>query len=319
MGYSEFPHSDYEHEEMHEFIALYKGLLGKYSGTLDMIENLTNRLDEYEANIDAKWNQLISVTVPAEIEKAIRKEMEDYNRELLRITNSISELRNSVTELSELLDDRFNNLLNELDVLDNKIITEVRILSDRIDGLVVKIDSDITMLSSYVKDEDDKIKAAMIVRDTAVEARSNAYTDSKISELKTLIDKIEIESNILAIKWLWNYATTYGGYNSIEWYNDSTITAEMWHNEKFSALDWHVKGKEIWGWFLRKYSFMYSPVTGHYEDVRKVIYDLCNIVKPNPITAEEYENLQITGEKYENKQVSGFEYDWNGGAISWDT
>lgn len=319
MGYSEFPHSDYDHAEMHEFIALYKELLGKYSGTLQMIENLTKRLDDYEANLNDKWNQLVTVFVPAEIKKALDKEMAKYEQELLQINNSIVALRNSVTELSTRIDGNYNDLLGEMNNLNGKIDREVRILSNRIDGLKTMFDADIAMLSAHVKEEDDKIKADMIVRDTAVEAKSKQYTDSKISELKTLIDKIEIESNLFAIKWLWDYATTYGGYNALEWYNDSTITAEMWHKRKFTALDWHVRGKELWGWFLRKYSYMYSPVTGHYEDVRKVVYDLCNIVKPNPLTAEEYEQLQITAAQYENKQITGFEYDWNGGNISWDT
>lgn len=319
MGYSEFPHSDYDHAEMHEFIALYKELLSKYSGTLQMIENLTTRLDNYETTIDAKWNQLVTVTVPAEIKRALDNAMGHYEEELRDIERSLTALNMKNIELNNKVDKNYDDLLGEMNNLNSKINNEVRLLSNRIDGIIVRFDSDIAMLSSHVKEENDKIKADMIVRDTAVEAKSKQYTDSKISELKTLIDKIEIESNLFAIKWLWDYATTYGGYNALEWYNDSTITAKMWHERKFSALDWHVRGKELWGWFLRKYSYMYSPVTGHYEDVRKVVYDLYNVVKPNPLTAGEYEKLQITASQYENKQITGFEYDWNGGNISWDT
>ncbi len=319
MGYSEFPHSDYDHAEMHEFIALYKELLSKYSGTLQMIENLTTRLDNYETTIDAKWNQLVTVTVPAEIKRALDNAMGHYEEELRDIERSLTALNMKNIELNNKVDKNYDDLLGEMNNLNSKINNEVRLLSNRIDGIIVRFDADIAMLSSHVKEENDKIKADMIVRDTAVEAKSKQYTDSKISELKTLIDKIEIESNLFAIKWLWDYATTYGGYNALEWYNDSTITAKMWHERKFSALDWHVRGKELWGWFLRKYSYMYSPVTGHYEDVRKVVYDLYNVVKPNPLTAGEYEKLQITASQYENKQITGFEYDWNGGNISWDT
>lgn len=57
--------------------------------------------------------------------------------------------------------------------------------------------------------------------------------------------------------------------------------------------------------------YMHDPFTGNYVFYQNVIYELYNLHRNNPITAQEYDNLQLTAEVYDSKEITTFNYDDN--------
>lgn len=311
MGYSEFPSTNYNADDMSEFICVYKKLLGNYEGTLKKISDLTVRLNNYEKNMDAYLYELRYTYVPNAVKDALTKEMVQYQNELNAIRQSISTLSSTVEQLSIREDQRFAELTTSIAQLDNKMQLQVVQLQKQIENVQNQLMKTIQDTATTINGRIDRLQAEMIVRDTATLDQAKAYTDSKISDVMHIIDQIKVEIDKASIRWLWDHAVNFGGYTAQQWYEDVTITADMWHDKEFSCIDWYIRGREVFHWWDRR-NMMFSPVTGKWVDIRQAIYEICNVLKPAGITAQEYEELQITAQEYEKLQITGFEYDWYG-------
>ena len=64
---------------------------------------------------------------------------------------------------------------------------------------------------------------------------------------------------------------------------------------------------------LMNYLYMYSPITGQYEDVRVVVQEIISYYHGDEIlTASEYDALDLTATAYDNYQLTAQEYDLQG-------
>lgn len=311
MGYSEFPSTNYNADDMSEFICIYKKLMNNYAGTLDKISALTKRLDDYEKNMDAYLLELRTKYVPQAVQQALTTEMQKYQKELTDIKNSISGLSLTVELLDGKVDKNFNTLQTQITDLGSYIDSEIGRLQVSIMNVQNKLEQRISNEVNTINGRIDREHAEMIVRDTATLDSAKTYTDSKISDIMAIINQIKIEIDKASIKWLWDNAVNFGGYTSLQWYQDVTITAKDWHDTEFTCVDWYIRGREVFHWWDRR-NMMFSPVTGKWVDIRQAIYEICNVLKPAGITAEEYENLQITAKEYDDLMLTGFDYDWYG-------
>ena len=147
---------------------------------------------------------------------------------------------------------------------------------------------------------------------------SKDYTDNKIlalyNNLSKAIEDIAVASGHKAIKWLWQYGCCAGGLNAFEWYMMTPVTAEEWSNLKFTCRQWYTTGRRIFKHYNPEHH-MFSPVTGKYSHIKKVIYELGDVIKKDAITASEYDELSITAAQYAQEKLSAYEYDWNGKEI----
>lgn len=50
---------------------------------------------------------------------------------------------------------------------------------------------------------------------------------------------------------------------------------------------------------------------GKYENIKNVINDLANLHKQNPITAREFDDIELTSEQFDNKELSAYNFDFN--------
>lgn len=320
MAYGEFPYADYSSIDMSEFIKMYKELRDTYQGTLDKINVVNKRLDEYEASMDSKAAQAVANAMVA-----YQAELAHIKTDITNLNTSILNLRNYTDAQDEKLqvniDRNYSALVDLIDtekeLMIERLNTSLQVVNTRIDRLSDKVDANklefldmIELQNLRIETINDKTYAEMIVRDTATLAKAEDYTDSLVDSLQKQIDDIERVTDGEALKWLWDNGCNFGGYNAYQWYMDTSITAEEWHNRKFTAVDWYVRGREVFHYFDRR-NFMFSPISVKRVPVQYCILELANLLK-NGLTAEEYEKLQITAQEYDIKKIPAFDYDWEG-------
>lgn len=330
MGYSEYPHFYSEDDDMHEFIHMYRELVDKYSGTLESIRALDVRLTQYQNDMNARIANLIDVVIPEKVSSAVELEMRQYEAELSTIRENIETLETELSTLNTKVDNndiKVRALIQaEVTALEDKILelreevlqeleSAIESVNDKISGVNGRIDS----LSELMEAEDSRIEskidhfiANFEIHEEATLIRAKAYTDERCDELKDMINELQPVTAKKRCKWLWDYGCNFGGYNVMQWYNDTSIGVQKWHDTKFSWIDWYVRGREIWSFFDRC-RFMFSPVSGRFVNVRTVVLELITIIKgKRALTAQEYEDLALSAGEYDSMNISGFDYDWNG-------
>lgn len=330
MGFTdfpEFPHSTYYENDMGEFIRLYKELLNAYSGTLEQINAVSKRLDDYMNTMNSRVADAIaSAMVPYRAEIAnIKENIDGVNRRIGELKLYVDEHDESLrTTFIRLISQSEETLTQRIDIevttLQRNIDNAILALNKRIDDLSTKVDADKLELLDMIETQNiridhinEKTYADMIVRDTATLAKANDYTDLEIAQVVQRISDIEQSIDTTSLKWLWDNGCNFGGYDAMQWYMDSEVTAEEWQKRHFTCVDWYVRGREVFHWFDRR-KFMFSPISGRRLPVQKIILEICGLLK-NALTAEQYEALQITAKDYDDKDITAFQYDWNGKEI----
>lgn len=318
--YSEFPHSDYDRRDMSELICMVEKLRNNYAGTLTEINNVRKRLDEYEANMNKKAEQAVAnamVQYNARIDRLV-EDITRIERAANDLRNYVDEQDNTITALLRVQIDNVNaTIANEISLVKSIINNQVEEINNRLERLDKKICCVRTELLTKIEMQNNRIDhinestyADMIVRDTATLKKANDYTNTEIDRLQKAIDDLKLSTDTESIRWLWDNACNFGGYNAYQWYMDTSITAQEWSDTKFTALDWYIRGRELFHWFDRR-TFMFSPVSGRRLPVQIVLYELANVLK-EALTGSEYEKLLITAGQYDSKKLTGYQYDWYG-------
>lgn len=351
MSYSEFPHTNYSDHDHVELILLYKKLVAEYEGTLEEITEVSNRLDKYEADMDARILNIENVIVPQAVNRAVQDAMYSYQQEVNtrfnNMNNRLSTIENMYdsiqVDLQELNDsftaqlsavrqellgkvsdlqaqiNNFNNqvtnLAKKIDEFEKNTISEMDLFKEQVmkenDSFIEEVNKEVTKFEENIDNWLKVLRADYTLRDDEVLSSANKYTDVKVSALHTLIESLNLASNEKEVRWVWQYGCCFGGYNAIQWYNEAPITCEDWNKSGITCVDWYVRGREVFGWFDRR-KFMFSPVSGRYVDVRVALLELASALKINGLTAGDYEKLGFTAEEYDSFQKTAGEYDWNG-------
>lgn len=357
MSYSEFPHTHYSSDDNRELIVLYKQLLDAYDGTLKEIEAVSKRLDQYENDMNARIQHIENVTVPNAVNRAVQEAMyayqQDVNNRFNELTIRLSTVENMYDSLQSELYTEISGVQNDIDALREEMILRDEALQSQINNFNQQVETisqqmeqfkhDVRDEISYFEDNmklsfnvylnemkasqetfenavRDMLKLQMddtISRDYEMLMDSKKYTDMKVSALHTLIETLDLTSNMKCIKWVWQYGCNFGGYNAIQWYNETPITCELWNKIHINCVDWYVRGREVFHWFDRR-RFMFSPVSGKYVDVQTALLELATALKINGLTAEEYDNLGFTAQEYDVFRETAGDYDWNGRELATD-
>ena len=142
-----------------------------------------------------------------------------------------------------------------------------------------------------------------------ITAEDNAYTDTQITTLRSYTDN-EI--------------------TSLRSYTDNQITSV---NNNISDLKIYVDNQDVFYDDLAKvyadhavvvanqytddkvinYTYMISPITGEYEDIRDVINEMIDYFHSDKsLTAAEYDALDLTASAYDAYALTAFDYDFYG-------
>lgn len=100
----------------------------------------------------------------------------------------------------------------------------------------------------------------------------------------------------------------YFGITALE-FDSLGLTVDEFDNKELTARNFDLYGKnEILVDFNRN---MFSPFTGEITPLSVVINQLANFHK-EPITAQQFDELQLTTENFDNKNLSAYQFDWEG-------
>lgn len=136
------------------------------------------------------------------------------------------------------------------------------------------------MITESIETYDTMIRVVIAQAEDSAVNRSKSYTDAQAEILRQLI--------ILTSEQTLEAAKSY----SIELYNQ---------------MKDYVDSK------LVEYNYMYSPITGQYEDVRDVVTEIVNeFHRVDALTATEYDVLDLTATAYDSYQLTADQYDFSG-------
>ena len=322
MSYAEFPHTNYEDTDFHELIELYKKVHDEYSGTLEQINTVSNKLDNYQSSMNA--------VIREQVDTATKSAMATYTS---TIESTLTQIRTSINNLNNQLDRYVDSLQVAVEKLNENLSTETidrksgdSLLSEQINNLanrVNSISSDIAMQiaseHSYLEKELDSIRKEvdLIVTESFTHAisESTMYTAQQINaldyKLSEKIREIAEASGHKAIKWVWQYGCYHGGFSAIQWYYLTEISADEWNETSINCIEWYVEAKEIFTKFDNR-NKMFSPVSGRWVDVKVALMELAVALNINAMTAEEYESLGLTADEYDRFFITAQQYDWAG-------
>lgn len=303
MSYSEFPHWDENAKhDLKEMICLYNSLVDKYAGTLEQINAVNNRLDEYIANQDAAFARWKSEMLTAVDE---------------RVRQDIIPLTNRIAEVERKFDALVATTASQIDDVKNYIDAELGRFEIRVSTVETKTNTAITQVNGLRVDMNRQFANEAVARDAAIDAKATEirnWTIGLIEQLNTRIDNIECASNVATIEWLWNNAIGCCGMSCIEWYNYQTFTCESWNITGITCLEWYIDGAKITR-YVDYCDKMLSPISGNLLPKYKVIIELARLIRPCGITAEEYDRKQIRAGDYDSKFISAYKYDMCGKEI----
>lgn len=131
-----------------------------------------------------------------------------------------------------------------------------------------------------------------------ITAEDKAYTDSQISMTKTYTDNqiTSVNNNINNLKVYVDNQDVFYDDLAKTYADHAVVVANQYTDEK-----------------VVNYTYMISPITGEYEDVRDVVKEMIEYFHSNnSLTAAEYDALDLTAAAYDAYDLSAFDYDFNG-------
>lgn len=147
------------------------------------------------------------------------------------------------------------------------------------------------MISAAISSNNEILYARMVDLKNEITADYKAYVDSAIVSLKQ-----SLENQIAQLKiYVDNQDVYYFGLTKA--YSDNILVQSKAYTDS-QVLD---------------YTMMINPITGVYEDVRKVVNDIVSYFHTeNSLTAGEYDALDLTAGDYDNYELTAYDYDFNG-------
>lgn len=131
-----------------------------------------------------------------------------------------------------------------------------------------------------------------------ITAEDKAYTDSQITSLKSYTDNqiTSVNNNISDLKIYVDTQDVHYDELAKTYADHAVVVANQYTDEK-----------------VVNYTYMISPITGEYEDVRDVVEEMINCFhSDNSLTAAEYDALDLTATAYDAYDLTAFDYDFNG-------
>lgn len=309
MSYSEFPHTNYNDTDHHELILLYRRLVDSYEGTLQQITEVRNRLDAYQNSMTQHINE--------EVDARVKSSMQSFGS---TIESDLNSIRTSIANLNNKADNYYETLNTLIERLREDVGSDVKELHQYDEQLLAQINSlNGTIVSNHndllrrIQSLDETLRT--VIADTAANTLADAtlYTVKQVTaldhKLSAQIEEIEKASGHKAIRWLWQYGCYHGGFNALQWYYLTPISAECWSHYSVTCVEWYVEAKDIFHRFDNR-NRMFSPVSGRFVDVKVALMELAVTLNVNNMTAKEYDSLGLTADEYDRFFITAQEYDW---------
>lgn len=288
MAYAEFPNINYDQLDYHELIGLYVEVRDKYEGTLKEIQDLSDRLTAYEADVDSR----IAGSVENSMLQYRQIVYDDINRRFATIEQTVNNrLTAQDNRIHEFIEETTINICNFIGHIESDMDTFKREVNN-------KILMDFDTMMNFLEDVEGNFQNR--------QDEFEEYVQGHIDNIRETLPQ-EIDS----IRYLWHHILKQGGMSALDWYHYTPFTAEDWNNSKITAEQWYTNSRRKLHWD-KQIQKMFSPVSGDLTTVQVIIAELCAALRINGVTAAEYDAMKITADEFDRLFKTAGEYDWSG-------
>lgn len=222
--------------------------------------------------------------------------------------NEVIELYNDMTDtFKELVDQKiaeFKIYVDEQNALQDQNLEDFKNeTAENFQSVYTRIQTEVNNLYAYINNMDNTLRIwvageIQALKDYVEEAiLGQIYIYDPTVGYKNPLDVV-INHVYDALRY---YGITCYEYDSAKWtaqqYDDTHITAL-----KFDTLSKRIISK-IYQWYVFDY------VTGTYDTIQRVLYRLFQTVRPNAISANEYDTRNVTSNEYDALSITAFEFD----------
>lgn len=272
---------------------------------------MINKLKMYKTIGELPTSYMISLTY--------EEQLIEINKKLNEIIKTLNEI--SMDAIQELIENAINDLKSYVDRQDQILynytdeeINKLKKYSDQEDLRVINqltslISQKVEFLTDYINSNIDLL---------------NIQIEQKFEELKEEIDKIIIEGidvynpttgrydNIQNVVFdLYKYLRYYGITASE--FDTLNLTADEFDEKEITARNFDLYSKNIL--MIDFNHYMYNPFTGEIDKITDVINQLANLHKPLPISAGDFDLLELTANEFDQKQLTAYQFDFNAGHL----
>lgn len=154
------------------------------------------------------------------------------------------------------------------------------------------------MIQEAILENNREMYDYLIELKAQITSEYQTYTNNQIAILKAYTDDqvVILNRNINDLKVYTDNQDVYYDNLAQAYADHAVVEANAYTDEK-----------------VVNYTYMISPITGEYEDVRNVIDEMITYFhSDNSLTAAEYDALDLTAAAYDAYDLSAFDYDFNG-------
>lgn len=258
-------------------------------GSCDVPSIYSNKQSYYEVlcYINYKINECINAI------NGFTDAYKDYtDQEIAKLKEYVDTLNNDMKEyvdgqvanLNEKIDENYTNLDGKIDTVKQELQDNINTLTN----LVYELNS---RVYNYIETEINKLYKYI-----------DTYACKNMKCLNPTNGLYESICKILSDIW---DKLRYCGI-TCQQFDDTGLTCDGFESLNFDCTEFDLYA----GCILHKSPrfYMHDPFTGNYVFYQNVIYELYNLHRNNPITAKEYDDLQLTAEVYDSKELTAFNY-----------
>lgn len=238
----------------------------------------------------------------------------------LSYLEELIKLNQKINELVQTLDDNNEELFNELQVFVLERLSEMRTENQT---AFASLNGAIEQVQTLTEQEIKKLEANIVqMYQVIYKSRDDLEIKFKLleSEIWRYVKGLDYAANIYVtnpvtgrkdtlqntLNQMYNKLNS-GGLTAFE-YDQLALTAEEYDSCHLEAFTYDTRAR--WTFFQRMYLSMFSPLNGKYQSMKEVILELAGLHKDDPITAAEYDALDLTASAYDGKLLSAFLYDF---------
>lgn len=222
-----------------------------------------------------------------EIEK-LREYLEEKNNKIyVYIDEQIKETQDKINKFN----DKIDNVVIELDNKINNVKAQLDKDIHELTNIVYKLNDTVYI---YIQDEIKKLYEYI-----------ETYYCNNIKVYNPVNGKYETIENVLVS--MYN-ALRYLGITCNE-FDELGINCNAFESHMMSSSEFDMCSKAILS--RLKILYMFNPLNGEYVYYQDVIYKLAELHAHNPISAQEFDILELTVELFESKDITTYNFDDN--------
>lgn len=270
-------------------LTYYEQMLQLYNVVNECYKQVSEIYNSLDGIVDAKLKGKLQAVID-ECNSYTNAQIKGVNSELILINVKLTSMANEINTQYTTITDETDA---KLDIIKHTMVT-----------MSVAISKLTEILDQHMKDNNEQFKELYnniedIISKYMQKLSLNVYVWNPTNLMYEDVQK--------GINDVYRYSR-YGQFTAGE-YHELGLNAEQYDKQFFTAKKYETNVKHKW---LHKiFHMLYSMFDGKRKDVREVVTNLGDWMKPYPLTASEYDNKNLSAKEYDNYNISGYDYDFN--------